>query len=132
MNGFPLLLRIFIWTYPVYFSVIKFPSATLMYLSVSTIDTGIKYEISGVMWQVAPESKIQLVSCELYPKYLLELSSLEYIRAIDAYIFCESFCSVLLYKVLSIFFNLYKRFWRFLVFMWSLFSGSLNYGQSTI
>ena len=46
------------------------------------------------MWKVIHESKIQLVSCEISPKYLLGLSMLEEIRAIDAYIFCDSFHSV--------------------------------------
>ena len=74
-----------------------------IYLSVSNIETGTKSEISGVMWQVAPEYKIQLVSCKVSPKYLLEISALEEIGSIDAYIFCELFCSVLLSDVLSIF-----------------------------
>ena len=39
-----------------------------MYLSISTGDTRTKFEISGVMWHVTPESEIQLVSCELSPK----------------------------------------------------------------
>ena len=47
---------------------------TSMYLSISTSEPGTKSEISGVMWQVAPESKIQLVSCNLSPKSLLGLS----------------------------------------------------------
>ena len=66
-KGFPLLSHIFIWTYPVCFDVTKFPSTNSINLSISTNDSGIKYEISGVMLQVAPESKIQLVSCELSP-----------------------------------------------------------------
>ena len=58
MKGFPLSPHIFIWTSPICFSVTKFPSETSTYLSVYTNEPGIKYEIYGVMWQVAPESKI--------------------------------------------------------------------------
>ena len=39
------------------------------------------------MWHVAPESKIQLVNCELSPKFPLGHLLLPDIRAIDAYIF---------------------------------------------
>ena len=92
---FPLSSHIFIWTCPVCFSVTKLPSATSIFLSVYTNDSGIKYWISGVMWQVAPESKIQLVSCEMSPKYLLVISMLVYIHAIDSYIFCDSLSSVI-------------------------------------
>ena len=71
MKGFPLSSRIFIWNSPAFFSVMKFPSATSIYLSVSNNEPGIKFEIYGVMWQVAPEYKIQLVRCEVS----LEISS---------------------------------------------------------
>ena len=54
MKVFPLSPHIFIWTFPVCFAVTKFPSATSIYLSVSTNDTGIKYEISVGTWQVTP------------------------------------------------------------------------------
>ena len=47
------------------------------------------------MWQVAPESKIQLVSCKLSPKQLLGISALEDMRVRDAYIFCDLLWSVL-------------------------------------
>ena len=38
MKIFPLSLRIFISTYPVYFVVMKFPSETSMYLSIASSD----------------------------------------------------------------------------------------------
>ena len=65
MKGLPLLSHTFIWTSPVCFDVKKLPSATSIYLIIPNNETGIKYEIYGVMRQVAPESKIQLVSCHL-------------------------------------------------------------------
>ena len=75
-KGLPLSSYMFILTSPVYFTVMKCPSATSMYFSVFTSDPGTKSEISSVMWQVTPESKIQLVSCELSPKSVLGLSTL--------------------------------------------------------
>ena len=42
-----------------------------MYLSVSSNDPGMKSEIYGGMGYVALESKIQLVNCELSPKFSL-------------------------------------------------------------
>ena len=42
-------------------------SANSINLSVSSNDPGMKSVTSGVIWQVAPESKIQLVNCELSP-----------------------------------------------------------------
>ena len=65
MKGFTLLPCISIWDCPVSFAVTKFPYESLIYLSVSVNDPGIRSEISGVVLQVAPESKTQLVSCEL-------------------------------------------------------------------
>ena len=56
-----------------------------MNLSVSSNDPGMKSVTSGVIWQVAPESKIQLVNYELSPESLFSCSSLLDIRAIDAY-----------------------------------------------
>ena len=58
-----------------------------MFLSVSSNELGIKYEIYGVMWHVAPEYKIQLVNCGMSPKFPLGNLSLPDLRAIDAYIF---------------------------------------------
>ena len=72
------------------------PYATSMCLSVSSNETGIKSETSGVMWHVAPESKIQSANCKLSPKFPLGHSSLLDMRAIDAYIFCSLLFSVLL------------------------------------
>ena len=96
INGFPLSSHIFIWTSHIVFAVMKRKSKNSMYLSVSANDPGIKSEISGVIWKVSPESKIQLISCELSPKSLLGISSLEDICAIDLYIFCDSLWSLLL------------------------------------
>ena len=61
-----------------------------MYLSVSYNDPGMKSETSGVMWHVAPESKIRLVNFELSPYFSRERSSLLDICAIDAYILWSS------------------------------------------
>ena len=64
---FPLSSKIYIRTEPFCFAVTWCPSATSMNLSVSYNDPGIKSVPSGVIWHVAPESKIQLVNCELSP-----------------------------------------------------------------
>ena len=50
---------------------------------------------SGVIWHIAPESKIQLVNCELSPYFTLLRLSLLYIRAIYAYILWSSLSSPL-------------------------------------
>ena len=60
-------------------------------------EPGIKSETSGVMWHVAPESKIQLINCELSAKFPLGNLSLSDIRAIDAYIFWSVLFLALLY-----------------------------------
>ena len=65
MRGSPLSSQIFIPSYPFCFAVTWCPSATSICLSVSSNEPGIKSETSGVMCHVAPESKIQLVYCEL-------------------------------------------------------------------
>ena len=67
MKGFPLSSSISIWTSPICFAVTKCLSTTLIYLSVSSNESGIKSKISGVMWKFTLEYKTQLVSCELYP-----------------------------------------------------------------
>ena len=41
-KGFPLLLHIFVWNSPAFFSVKKFPSETSIYLSVYNNDPVIK------------------------------------------------------------------------------------------
>ena len=87
IKRFPLSSHIFIWTWPICFAVTWCPSATSIFLSVSSNGPGIKYETCGVMWHVDPESKIQWVNCELSSEYLLGISSLPDICAIDAYIF---------------------------------------------
>ena len=97
MKGFPLYSHIFIWTSTVCFAVTKFPSTNLIYLSVYTNEPGIKCEISGVMWKVALQSKIRLVSCKICTKSLLGLCTLEDIHSIEAYIFCESLSSSLFF-----------------------------------
>ena len=89
MKGLPLLSHMFICNSSVFFAVTKCPSETSMYLSIYTSEPGTKSEISGVMWQVTPDFKVKLVSCEPSPKYLLGLSTLEDIRTIDTYILCE-------------------------------------------
>ena len=63
----PLSSNICMCTEPFYFAVTWCPSATSMNLSVSYNDPGMKSVTSGVIWHVAPESKIQLVNCELSP-----------------------------------------------------------------
>ena len=75
MKGFPFLSQISIWSYPLCFDVKKFPSGNLVYLSVSTNEPSIKSKISGVMWQVAHESKIQLLSCDLSLYFILGFST---------------------------------------------------------
>ena len=61
--------------------------ATSMCSSVSYNKPGIKPETYDVMWHVYPESKIQLVNCEMSPKCLLGHLSLSDIHATDLYIF---------------------------------------------
>ena len=80
-------------------------SATSIYLSVSSNEPGMKSETYGVMWHVAPESKIQLVNCELSQKLLLGHSSLPDIHAIDAYIFWSLLFSPLSHARLTFLLN---------------------------
>ena len=84
------------------------------------------------MWQVSPESKIWLVSFELPSKFILGLYLLEDIRAIDAYIFCDSLSSVLFSDVLSICFDLYARVLTFSVFQWTYLSEVSGFGKFAI
>ena len=65
MKSFLLLLRIYIWISPTCFSATKCSYATSIYFSASNNEPCVKFVISGVMWQGVPESKIQLVICEL-------------------------------------------------------------------
>ena len=90
MHVFLISLHICIHTWPFCFAVTWCLSATSMYLSVSSNDPGMKSETSGVIWHIAPESKIQLVNCELSPYFSLLRSSLLDIRAIDVYILWSS------------------------------------------
>ena len=90
MKGFPLSSHIFIRALTFCFPVTWCPSATSMYLSVCSHGPGMKSETSGVIWHVAPESKIQLVNCELSPYFSLERLSLLDMHAVDAYIFWSS------------------------------------------
>ena len=129
MKGLTLLPCIGIWTSPVYFAVTKCPSATFIYLSVYTNETGIKSEISGVMWQVTPESKIQLISCKLYPNFLLGLSALVDINTTYTYIFCDSLSYVLFSDVLFIFVYLQTQVSVFSVFQWTFLSTVSGFGQ---
>ena len=102
MKGFPLSSHIFIHTWTFCFAVTWCPFATSMYLSVYSNDPGMKSETSGVMWHVAPESKIQLVNCELSPYFSLLHSSLLDIRSIDMYILWSLLFSPLLHAGLKI------------------------------
>ena len=132
MKGFPLSSFISIWTFSVCFDLKKCPSAHSIYLSVSTNNIGIKSEIYGVMWKISPESKIQLFSCELSPKYLLGLSIFEDIHAIDAYIFCDSFCLIFLSDFFYIFFDAHAQVFVFSVFQITLFYEFSSLGKSAI
>ena len=67
MKDFPFPSCISIWTCTFFFDVMKCTPTTSIYLSVYTNEPVIKYEIYGVMWQVSPESKIQLVGYKLSP-----------------------------------------------------------------
>ena len=129
MKGFPLSSCIFISTSRVCFAVTKTPYENSTYLSVSTNKPGVKSEISGVMWQVAPESKIKLVSCKLSPKSHPWISALKYIRAIYAYIFCDLLWSVLFTNVLSIFVDLYLQVLGFSMFHWTFLSEVFGFGK---
>ena len=83
-----------------------------MYLSVTSNDPVMKSETYGVMWHVAPESKIQLVNCELSPYFSLERSPLLDICAIYVYILWSSLFSPLLHARLPLSFKrtLFCRF----------------------
>ena len=81
------------------------------------------------MWKIAPESKIQLVSCKMSPYFLLGISALVDTRTIDVYIFCDSLPSVLFCDVLFILFDLYARVLGFSVFQWKFLSRVSSFGQ---
>ena len=101
-----------------------------MYLTVSTSNPGTKSEIYGVMWQGAPESKIKLVSCKIYP--LLVVSMLEDIHSIYAYIFCNSFRSVIFSNYLSLFVDLYAQVFDFSTFQWNILYEFSGFEKSVI
>ena len=105
----PLSLNICMRTDPFCFAVTWCPSATSMNLSVSYNDPGMKSVTSGVIWQVSPESKIQLVDCELSPSSLFLLTSSFDIRAIDAYTLRSSSSSLLSFALLPFYFELSTR-----------------------
>ena len=88
MHGFMLLLHTFIWTCYYSFTATWFPYTTSIYLSISSNKPGIKSGTYGIIWHISTESKIQLVYCNLLPKYIIELLSLPDIFSIYAYIFC--------------------------------------------
>ena len=102
MQVFTLLSRFSIWNACVRFYVTKCWFPTSINIHVFTNEPGMKYKIYGVMWQVVCESKIKLVSCDMSPKSLLGISTLEDIPAIYWYIFCDSLFSLLFYDVLYI------------------------------
>ena len=64
------------------------------------------------------------------PKYLLGLSTFEYIHAIDAYIFWESFYSVFLSDALYIFVNLYENYFGLFMYQRTLFFEFPGFEQS--
>ena len=66
-----------------------------------------KSETSGVIWHVAPESKIQLVHCELSAYFSLERLLLLDIRAIDAYILWSFFIYVVVACTITFFIKTY-------------------------
>ena len=72
-----------------------------MYVSESSNEPGIKSEIYGVMWYVAPETKIQLVHCELSPTFPQGHLSLPDMRAIYANIFWSLLSLPLLHAQLT-------------------------------
>ena len=104
MKGLSLSSCMFIWTSNVCFYVNKFPSAASIYFHIQS-DPGTKPEISDFMLQVPPQYKLKLVSCELSQKSVLLFSTLEDICAIDIYVFCDSFFSLLFFGVINIFVN---------------------------
>ena len=132
MKGFPLFPRTFNWTYNACFSLTNWPYETSIYLSVSTNEPSIKYEISSVMWEVSPKYKIQLVSCDLSSQYLLGVSALEYICAIDGYTFCELLSYVVFSDVLSIFVNIYAWVIFFSIFQQTFLSEVSGFRKFTI
>ena len=101
-----------------------------MYLSVSTSDPGTKPRISRVMLQVTLDYKIQLVSCKMFLKCILGLSTLK--DLLDAYIFSNSFCSVLLSDAFIIFINVYAQVIGFYVLQVTLFYEFSGFVQSVI
>ena len=119
MKGLPLLSRFF--KLLLLFCCDDIPIWKFNILSVSANEPGIKSYISGVMLQVAPESKIQLVVVKLYPKYLLEISTLEVIGDIDVYTLCDLLWSVLLSGVLTIFVDLCALVLGFSGIQWTFF-----------
>ena len=120
-NLFPLSLHICIRTDHFCFAVTWCSSATSIYLSLSLNDPGMKSITSGVIWHVAPESKIQLVNCELSPYFTLLCSSSLDIRAIDAYILWSLLSFPLLHARLP--FSFKRTFFR----RFSLSFGSLGH-----
>ena len=84
------------------------------------------------MWQLVPESKMQLVSCKLPPKYLLGVSTLEGIHSIDAYIFMRLilFCTFVWFLIYFCWF--YAQVFGFYMFQWTLFFEFSGFWQSVI
>ena len=118
IKGSPLLSHIFICTCPLWFAMAWCPSANSMCLSVSSNKYGIKYESYGVMWHVAPESKIQLVYWELSPKFPLVHFSLPYIHAIDAYIFLVTVIFTIVACTISFLIKTYLLSLLIILFWW--------------
>ena len=70
--------------------------------------------VTSLSWVYNPIGRLWAVF-----KYLLGLSELEYIRAIDVYIFCDSILYILFFSVLSIFVDLYALILVFSVLRWT-------------
>ena len=68
----------------------------------------------------------------MFTKSLIGLFVLEDIRAIDAYIFCDSLLYVLFPSVLSIFLDLYAQILGFSVFQWDFISKVSGFGKFAI
>ena len=109
MKGLPLWSHIFLFELHLFVSLWKLSSAISIYLPVSTNEPCIHSYISGVMWKVAPDSKFQLVSCDMSP--------------IDAYTFYDSLWSVLFSNILFILVDPYTQVLCLSVFHWILVSG---------
>ena len=113
MMGFPLSLHIFIWTPPICFSVKKIHLKLqwiYLFTTVSLVkNLNLQFHVMSWSWVYNP-----MISCDLSPKYIPGLSTLEDIRSIDAFIFCALFHYALFSDSLSIFVDLYAQVFNLL------------------